>query len=88
MSSLTDNSVYIILGAALAIRSQYIYEAAMSKLTDTLPYNFNEASDKRDPLVHQLLEIAFHGAILSQKVDVMVFILKYGKRRRFLMSIP
>ena len=65
LSSLTDNSLHIILGAALAIRSQFIYQTAMSKLTDKFPHDFNEASDKKLPLIHQLLEMAFHGAALN-----------------------
>ena len=71
-ANLTDNSLYILLGAALAIRSEAMYRIGQDLLQNAFSFGFEQSSETKFQLVLNLIESAFLGAFLRGKDEVAI----------------
>ena len=86
---MTDNVSMILMGTALSIKDEEMYNVAASYLTQKFPFTFQQCRVERHPDVHNLLSMALHGALLvsNQRVNLIVAIIEYGQSRNYLMSV-
>ena len=51
LATVSDTSLMIIMGAALAIDREKLYTIASKSLSQSIPFNYAEADEKRHPMV-------------------------------------
>ena len=87
LTALSDGSLYIIMGAALAFDMKQIFDQALANVSSDLTIDFETASTTRSKQVRSLLEATLKGAVLMQKNMAIKQILMYAKSRNLMLGI-